>query len=524
MCDVQKLPFGTQSFSSLRNNQQIYVDKSEQIYELARVRQKVFLARPRRFGKSLLLSTFESLFAHGLRDFKGLVIEKLWQDHQYETVRLDFSAFIDYQTVDDFRLKFYSMLGILLGEHGFAWDGNVVTFSYQLAKWLRDQPNNSLVLLIDEYDAPLTRTLNDRELFLGIQKILSEFFYILKSEEGCLRFLFITGITRFSNTSIFSGFNNLRDISQEPTYGALLGYTETELKGYFGDYLRYAATQLNISQSVLLERLREYYDGFTFDSQAQKHVYCPWSVLNFFQKKLFDFANYWFTSGGQPSVLMNYLAKRKLDKPLDFLQTIVMSSDALFSSAPYDKLDVNVLLHQTGYLTIRAVNAAGDFILGYPNREVEASMAQLYTRMMISDDNFRAGDILGYMFEGEVSKTIGFMNRIFNVLDYDRYPIRDEASFRGAVQILMIGLSLRPAVEVHTSRGRSDIEVDTGNFHWVFELKFAKATEDTKSLCQAALKQIQEKAYGQTLHGKTLIRVGVVFSESKRQITDWQQV
>ena len=251
-------------------------------------------------------------------------------------------------------------------------------------------------------------------------------------------------------------------------------------------------------------------------------MYCPWSVLNFLGSSRFKFENYWFQSGGQPGVLMNYLAQRKLEEPLDFLKTIPMSSKKLFSSAPYHKLDVNVLLHQTGYLTIRSTNAAGNFLLGYPNREVEASMAQLYAQAMVDDADFESDDILNYMLEGDVEDTVRFVNKVFNSLDYQRYPVRDEASFRGTLQILMIGLSLRPHVEVHTARGRSDMEVEAGDYYWVFEFKFAKLGGDSKALCREALEQIRQKDYGNTLHGKKLIRVGMVFDEEQRQITDWQ--
>ena len=522
MIDRTKLSTGTQSFPALREYGQIYVDKTAMINEIARGRTKVFFARPRRFGKSLLVSTLATLFENGLRDFEGLAIEKLWTDTTYLVFHLDFSVIVDFDTVEDFREKFFAMLTETLKEHGFAWSGNEKSFSYEFSSWLKMFPNSSLVVLIDEYDSPLTRVLNDKALFAGIQKIMSEFFMILKNRETCFRFMFFTGITRLSNTTIFSGFNNLTDISLDPDYGTLVGYTEDELKKYFGDYLEVAAEKSNVSPKVLLDLLREYYDGFSFDKECKTHVYCPWSVLNYLGSKRFQFENYWFQSGGQPNVLMNYLAMRKLNKPLDFLETVSMDASQLMSSAPYDKLDVDVLLHQTGYLTIRGVDEGGGLLLGYPNREVAASMALLYAKVMVSDEQFTVQKLLTNLMRGEVDKVMDFVNGVFHSLDYQNYAIRDEASLQGCMQILMIGLSLRPQVEVHTARGRSDMEVEVGDKHWVFEFKFARNGVDPNELCREAVDRILQRDYGNTLHGKQLIRVAMVFEAEKRQVTVWE--
>ena len=282
MLNYFALPYGTQSFSALRDGEQIYVDKTAMIYELARGRNKVFLARPRRFGKSLLVSTFASLLAHGLRDFQGLAIEKLWKDKTYHVIQLDFSNISNFDTPDRFESRFRSMLAVRFAPLGFEPSGDADRFMEEFSAWLSLQANASLVLLIDEYDAPLTQVLRNKTLFDGVQKVLREFFNILKTNEGCFRFLFLTGITRFSHTSIFSGFNNLYDISLSPEFGTLLGYTESEIETYFSEYIEAKAQTLKISRQELIAQLREYYDGFSFDSDGSTHVYCPWSILSFF--------------------------------------------------------------------------------------------------------------------------------------------------------------------------------------------------------------------------------------------------
>lgn len=521
--DAANLPFGTQSFLSLRDDHQIYVDKTDIIFQFARLRGKFFLARPRRFGKSLLVSTLDSLFSYGVRDFQGLAIEKLWSDKTYEVVHLDFSFVSDFGTGDQFRRRFYNMLAENLEDLGFSpSDIAPDRFIFKLAKWLKKIPRKSLVLLIDEYDSPLTKVLNDKALFLGVQDVLSEFFNVLKSCDSAFRFLFLTGVTRFSNAGIFSGFNSLNDITLNPEYGALLGYTEEELKQYFPDFLEDAARVHGVTVSQLLQRLRDYYDGFSFDKKGSTHVYCPWSVLKFFSDEAHEFENYWFQSCGQPSVLTNYLLHRKLDKPMDFLETVSLDPDRLLSSSSYDKLDINVLLQQTGYLTIRSVDASGELHLGYPNREVTASMACLYSQIMMGDDDFSPRGLLNLMLYGKICEVVDFLNKVLNSLNYSRYPIRDEASFQCCMQVLLIGTSLSPLVELHSARGRSDLEADAGDYRWVFEFKFARKDEDAVALCQQASDQILERKYGETPHGKHLIRVAMVFEEEARQVTAWK--
>ena len=521
--NAETLPLGIQSFLALRDNQQIYVDKTAMISQLANRRGKFFLARPRRFGKSLLVSALASLFKHGVCDFQGLAIEKLWSDKTYDVVHLDLSTISNFRTVDEFRERFYSMLSVNLKGIGFASSPtSPAYFISQLVMWLRERPTNSLVLLIDEYDSPLTTSLNDKPLFLGVQQVLSEFFNTLKSCDSAFRYLFITGVTRFCNTGIFSGFNSLIDITLDPEYGTLLGYTEEELKHYFPDFLQDAAKVHDVTIPELLQQLRGYYDGFSFDSEGSTHVYCPWSVLKFFDDRQHKFNNYWFQSAGQPTVLLNYLVNRKLDKPMDFLETISMDPNNLLSSALYDKLDVNVLLQQMGYLTIRSVDVVGDLQLGYPNREVTASMACLYAKIMTGDEDFSAKGIMKLMMAGEVQEAIDCINKVLNSMNYNKYPIRDEASFQCCMQILLIGASLLPRVEVHSARGRSDMEVDAGDYRWVFEFKFARKGDDPQALCQAASDQILKRKYGETAHEKQLIRIAMVFEEEARQVTAWK--
>ena len=271
---LKNLPLGTSDFAVLRYANEIYVDKSDLVYELASTRRKYFLARPRRFGKSLLISTFESLFTHGLRDFKGLAIEKLSvEETKFLVVRLDFSERKFFSSPEEFSRKFASLISRCFGTVGFQYvDDDLNSAAGQLSTWLQTLRLSSLVVLIDEYDAPLTSCLNQHELFNAVRGQLSEFYAVLKSHDRALRFVFITGITKFNKMRIFSELNNLSDISLAPRFGSLLGYTHEEVQTYFGPYIAKSAEVLSIGQNELLDLLAAHYDGFCFEERDRKSV------------------------------------------------------------------------------------------------------------------------------------------------------------------------------------------------------------------------------------------------------------
>lgn len=523
---ISRLPLGKSDFTQLRLNNQVYVDKTATLMELFGLGfDRVFFARPRRFGKSLLLSTLASLFRDGLKHFHGLAAEKAWQDKTYCVIELDFSVTTPVKNADEFRVHFHSMLRQAFSSLGFSAPIDAPDFLQQWHGWLASQRFSPLVLLIDEYDAPLTHALHNKALFEDIQDVLSRFFHVVKANDKIWRFLFITGITRFSHTGIFSGLNNLIDITLDPRFSTLVGYTEAELRRYFGDHLQLAANAHHMDVEHLIVLLKTYYDGFSFDVTAHTHVFAPWSILNFFASFDFRFNNYWFQSGGQPTVLMNYLLERKLQDPLDFLQPIKVAQNALLSSQPYHNLDINTLLHQTGYLTIRAVDTDGRLVLGFPNREVESSMANLYRLMMTKDsEDEPLPSLLTLLNQGDAAPVVEYLNTVFNSLNYTRYPIRDEASFQGALQILLIGLELHPQIEVHTAHGRSDIEVQTPDYHWIFELKWVEQQTQAQSACKKAVAQMEQKQYGCSQHGKKRIRLALVFASDLRQIATWHCV
>lgn len=528
------LPLGSADFPVMRGfADEIYVDKTDLIYRLARLRAKIFLARPRRFGKSLLVSTFESLFRHGLRDFQGLAMESLWKEERtYRVLRLDFSLVKDFSSVEGFLECLNAHLKECSGVAGVEMDDSIRDPIDRFSAFLSKQPPVSLVLLIDEYDAPLTTHLLDVELISGVQNKLSRFYASIKRWESRLRFFFFTGITKLSHTSIFSELNNVMDISLNPEFGRLLGYTEDEIRTYFGEYVEKAGQTLGLSFEEVMRRMTERYDGYCFDSLAKSRLFAPWSVLNFLTWPLNGFRNYWYESGGRPSLLVDFAKANRISGPATYGTPFSVSYDTLVNAADLrTPEDINpvVMLMQCGYLTIKDVRGDGrEVVLGYPNQEVAESMAQLYADLLLPNGRRRLQDeeppISLTLREGTVDDVVRYLNLAFNSMDYLRFPATNESMCRALVQALLIGGAMLPVAEVHSSHGRSDLEVDAGHRRWIFEFKFAQKEKESRGLLEKALEQIQRGHYGEGPHGKELHRVGLFFSRDKRRFTVWKDL
>ncbi len=520
------LPLGTSSFETLRMRGQIYVDKTALIYEIAKKSEKFFFTRPRRFGKSLLVSTFASLFKNGLKFFSGLDIEQLWKDTTYNVVEIDFSKVRGFTDKESFEKKLRSVVTGSFERAGFLLNEEKEEhWIDQISDWMQSQPNNSLVLLIDEYDAPQTASLDNKALFYEVRRLLSSFYVIIKSNDAALRFVFMTGIVKFNQTGIFSELNNFTDISLNPVFGTLLGYSEDEIKTNFAEFLENAAKALSISQNEVLDKLRANYDGYCFDEQASRLVYAPWSVLNFFSWPERGFDNYWMQSGGKLTLLEKYLHSHTLKAPKEYANEKEVSAETLKGSADLDGIDDVTLLTQSGYLTIKS-RKIDMFFVGYPNKEVASSMASLYARKLVKKNSlFQVGiaPIQDALTAGDIDSLFAATNRTFSSIDYIDYPIHSEKTLQAFFQIFLSCTGFDVISERHSSLGRSDLEVDTDLIHWVFELKFQKLGKDAGVLLANALAQIKERDYG--AHAKKrLIKVASVFSEEKRAFVTWKAI
>lgn len=518
------LPTGTSDFETLRDRGQIYVDKTALIYKLASRSEKFFLTRPRRFGKSLLVSTFASLFKNGLKYFSGLAIEKLWKDTTYNVVEIDFSEIKNITGFEDFKKQLNETLESAFKPLGFELDrSSDISLMKQLSAWMKTIASNSVVLLIDEYDSPLTACLGDKALFRSVRTRLASFYATVKANDRCFRFVFMTGIAKFNQTGIFSELNNFSDLSLDPRYGTFLGYSEDDIRTYFSGYLNRASQRLNLSPDDVLDRMRENYDGYCFDQQASTHVYAPWSVMKFLDAPELGFSNYWMKSGGTLTLLEKYLHSHALKSPTEYGEEQAVGCDELDASADFDEISDLVLLTQAGYLTIKR-QEIDTFFVSYPNREVAKSMASLYARMLLKKKT--VGSVGGQKIKdavlaGSVEDLFSTVNKTFAAFDYVQHPIKTEKICQTFLLITLTCVGFEVISERHNALGRSDLEWDTNDHHWVIKLKFQRRGQDANALLADAVRQIRDKNYGAS-SSKPLIRAATVFSEEKRAFVGWQ--
>lgn len=347
------------------------------IFQLAKDSGKFLLARPGRFGKTLLISALESLFQHGLRDFEGLAIEKLWTDKTYNVVRLDFSCIAVFSDLADFERKLENLLIRSFGKIGFQGkSGTSVT--QQLAGWLEDLPTRSLVILIDNFDSPLTAGLNDETLFNRIRAELNAFYAVLKSCDNCLRFLLLTGVMKLGGSCLFSGINDLTDLTLSPRFGALLGFTSEEMTGTFSGYLDRARHKLNMPLDELMLELERRYGGYCFEGGGRVRVFSPKSVLSFLSNPDLGFRNFRTMNADFSAVLKKYLPDEELLRSIADNEPQEVRLSALEDVMDIKDIDALVLLTQAGCLTIKSVAGDGWAELGCPNREVSDFMAEVF--------------------------------------------------------------------------------------------------------------------------------------------------
>lgn len=433
---------------------------------------------------------------------------------------IDFSRARDFETIGEFK----EFLDLLLAERaaaaGFSYEAKgtpEASFGRLLSEIAASGAR--IALLIDEYDSPLTSHHDSPELFNAAERVLSRFYSTVKSLDGALQFLFITGITRFSHTSIFSAFNSLDDLTYRSRFSTLLGFTEEDLRAFFGEHLRNAAGILRMPENQLLEGLRRHYDGYCFDESLRARVYAPWSVLKFLEAPEAGFKNYWYQSAGRPSALLSVLRASPLLSPDAYSKEIAVFEDRLSSAQDYAHIDPLAIFLQAGYLTLKRRNPDGSFVLDYPNQEVNESIAWLCADELTNGNRTRISEnvsVRSVLEKGVLEEAVQLFNRMLNAIDCSRYPVRDESCCLAFLQVLMLGAGLRPEIEVHTARGRSDLEVDAGDVRWVFELKFARDGDDAEALLSEALEQIRSQKYGESSSAKRLKRAALVYSEAER--------
>ncbi|MDZ7879452.1 MAG: AAA family ATPase [Saprospiraceae bacterium] len=511
---MKDLPISIQTFKKIRENNYIYVDKTELVYEIARKEASHFFSRPRRFGKSLLVNTFKELFLGNEKLFQGLWIYDKWDWSQsYPVIHLSFDS-MDYQGLGldkaiSYELKKYAKkYGVELSTE------NYKTQFKELLIGLYEK-EGKIVLLIDEYDKPIIDYLEKEELpeARKNQKIMKGFYSVLKNSEDYLRFFFITGVSKFSKVSIFSDLNYLDDLTLDKNCVTLTGYTQEELEFYFEEHLQKVMRSLELTREELLDNMRIRYNGLSWDGIHK--VYSPYGIIHFLKKETFD--NFWFTSG-MPNFLSKIMKERLI---FDVDNTKVTTID--LEKYDIENLDLVPLFFQTGYLTVKSFNRmTREMLLGYPNDEVRES---LYGFMIdsIARNEHRSGaeitnrDLLKAFQDADLDQIKKLINSLLAGLPYEAYRKTAEGLFHGLIHFIFQLLGMYIKSEVHSSKGRADSIVETRTHVFIFEFKFNKTAAE-------GLQQIKDKKYADKYRAsnKTIIGIGVNFVSEDREINGWE--
>ena len=506
-------PVGVQNFEKVILGGYEYVDKTALIYELFNTGSYYFLSRPRRFGKSLLLSTLEA-YAQGKKElFKGLALEKLEKDWTvYPVLHLDLNT-EKYDTEASLENKLELTLKQWEAEYGYNPDEYSVATRFEgVIRRACEQTGHRVVILIDEYDKPMLQAIGNEALQHEYRSTLKAFYGALKSMDGCIRFALLTGVTKFGKVSVFSDLNNLMDISMDDRYVEICGISEKEVHAYFEEDIHALATATGMSYEQACAELKANYDGYHFTENAVG-MYNPFSLLNTFAKK--KFGSYWFETG-TPTYLVELLKLHHY--PIEDLEHIVTSQPVLDSidTASTDPIPV---IYQSGYLTIKGYNKMFEnYTLGFPNREVEQGFFKFllpnYASVSVSKSPYQIQCFVEEVMAGKVDDFFDRLKTMFADIPYELARDR-EVHYQNILYIIFKLMGFYVQVEYHTSRGRIDLVLQTQDYVYIMEFKLNGSADE-------ALAQIREKGYAAPFakDSRTVYRIGVNFSDELRNIQE----
>ena len=508
-------PIGIQDFESLRNDGYVYVDKTALIYKLATTGRYYFLSRPRRFGKSLLISTMEAYFRGKRELFKGLAIEQLEKDwKEYPILHIDLNT-AKYDSADALLNVLNDILSYWESQYGSSPTEVTPELRFKgIVRRACEKTGQRVVILVDEYDKPMLQAIGDEALQDEYRNTLKAFYSVLKTQDRYIKFAFLTGVTKFGKVSVFSDLNNLDDISMDNRYIDICGITEQEMHRYFEESLHELAAGEHLTYEETCDRLRLLYDGYHFEVDTVG-MYNPFSLLNTLNKH--KFGDYWFETG-TPSFLV-YLLKQA-DYNLNNLQEEMVSADVLNSVDSMSKNPIPVI-YQSGYLTIKGYDERFRiYKLGFPNKEVENGFVKYLLPMYTPiEENKSEFYIANFVSDIEKGNPDGFMERLQSLFADSDYKItgKMEKYFQNSMYLIFKMMGFFTEVERTTSRGRMDIVMKTKDYIYVMELKLDGTADE-------ALKQIEDKGYAEPFKtdGRQIYKIGVSFSSETRGIEEWR--
>ena len=517
--EIRRLPVGVQSFEDLREGGFVYVDKTKYIYELARRSKQYFLSRPRRFGKSLFLSTLKAYWEGKRELFEGLEIAELEKDsvmpfEPHPVFYFDFNG----QNYQDRALE--DVLDGMLSEWEELYDceknGSLSDRFKKLMRSAREQTGKKCVVLVDEYDKTLLEALENDPLEEHNKAVFKGFFGILKSYDEYLRFAFITGVTKFSKVSIFSDLNQLQDISMFEEYSGICGMTEAEICDNFQPELQSVAAKHQISEEKFLQELGRMYDGYHF-FPGSPGIYNPFSVLNALSKK--ELSNFWFSTG-TPTFLVRRLKNMHFDVR-QFAGQEIYAEEYVLTDYRADNPDLVPLLYQTGYLTITGYDREEQlYILGFPNEEVKYGfLKSLFTEYVPTAVTGSGKDVVTLrrrIRAGDVEGMLDALTALFASIPYTTDDAPFEHYFQSVIYIVFTLLGQHTHCEVHSSRGRADCVLETDKFVYIFEFKVDKSAKE-------AMEQIEAKGYAAPFKAdqRQIFKIGVNFDSEARSLSEW---
>ena len=516
----------TSSFEAMRKQNTVYVDKTEYLYNLIQIEGGYFfLSRPRRFGKSLTLSTLKAIFEGRKELFDGLYIGQTdYEFKKHPVIHIDFGSCQrdNKEGTADWINYELSVIGRGYGIEldSKYHDANLKNLIIQLY-----EQHGPVVVLIDEYDKPLSDSIDNVQRAVEIRDVLRGFYEVIKSSASYLRFVFITGVTKYSKMSIFSSMNNLNDISIDSRYSTMLGYTQEELEHYFDEGIDEGSKALNISKDEYIAKVKNWYDGYCFAPNSQT-VYNPVSVGRFFDEGGEVFRPYWIDTGGQKLL---YETAKKID--FDIEADIEKAFD-LSDLSSYDivelvgenvsKKSYNSLLYQSGYLTIKSSFEEDIAEFDFPNEEVRKAFSKILLPLYIGEKNeFKGAYALVYLREGKIDEFIATVKSVFAFIPSD-IKSKYESAYQIGFCCMMRSIGAQIRAEEPTNKGRIDAVIETRKYVYIIEFK-------VNSSADVAIKQIQDKGYAEKYKAveyqdKTVVLLGINFDTDKHNVTDYKAV
>jgi len=528
-----KLPAGIPTFEKIRTEGYVYVDKTQYLINLIETGEIYFLSRPRRFGKSLTVSTFEALFSGRKELFKGLYAEEFLNRPAFKpgpVIMLDMSCVDTGSGFDGIKQSLNQLL--IETADNLEVDVPINLSASDIFRKIIVQTskkhNQKVVILIDEYDAPYTEFVNDTRMANKVRDVLRNLYKQMKANDRYIRFIFLTGISKFARFGVFSTLNHTTDISLMPEYAGMCGYTEAEIIRYFPDYLEDKAKKMGISTDELIIKMRYYYNGFCFDSDLSVQLYNPYSTLAFFKEKVF--ADFWVETG-QSRMIADYMKNKKLT--VEQFRNYPVPESFARSPGDADTTPPEGFLYQSGYLTLRE-RLSDKFLLDYPNTEVLNAMSRLLIQNIVSETVYNVihHELTSAVTSNDVAGFVQVVNRLLAKIPYDDYftgliidstnrLIVLEKICRSCILAFLHGCGLHVMAEMHTNKGRSDLvfsHVDNP-VTWVVEIKIASKLQSAKGRASEALRQIEENNYAAPF--SDALCIGLAINEEERLITEY---